>query len=88
MHVTKIYLLVPFDERNIAKEHKAKWDPEEKLWYCLKTIPKELEKYEMTYVDIPYDEKDEYKEKYKSLRWDKNAKSWICSLEEYNMITG
>lgn len=31
----KVYLIVPFDEKDMAKQMGARWDPEAKLWYAL-----------------------------------------------------
>ncbi|RYG67636.1 hypothetical protein EON64_07010 [archaeon] len=30
----KVYLIVPFDEKDMAKQMGARWDPEAKLWYA------------------------------------------------------
>lgn len=30
---TRIYLEVPFEEKDIAKEHGCRWDPEATLWF-------------------------------------------------------
>lgn len=35
--VKKIYLDVPYAKKEIAKEHGAKWNPDEKKWYILDT---------------------------------------------------
>jgi len=42
--MTRVYLNVPFDEKDVAKSHGAKWDPEKKKWWVQEMKP-ELEKY-------------------------------------------
>jgi len=41
---TKIYLNVPYKDKDDAKKHGAKWDPKKKKWYTFKMLP-ELELY-------------------------------------------
>ena len=82
----KIYVVTPYDKKDLIKEKGGRFDFERKLWYFKDKLPSEFEKYEMMYIDIPYKRKDEMKETYKSLRWDSNEKTWLCSLEDYNII--
>ena len=71
----------------MVKSFGAKWDPQLKKWYFEgDKLKDELEQYEETVVDIAYEDKDEYKEKY-SIRWDAENKNWITSkrvAEEIN----
>jgi len=82
----KIYVVTPYEKKDLIKEKGGRFDGERRLWYFLNKLPSEFKQYEMTYIDIPYDRKDELKESHKSLRWDCNAKTWFCSLEDFNMI--
>lgn len=41
---TKIYLNVPYKDKEIAKKHGSMWDPKKKKWYAFKIVP-ELESY-------------------------------------------
>lgn len=36
----KIFLNVPYDDKDEAKSAGARWDPEKKSWYCLSTMDK------------------------------------------------
>lgn len=71
----------------MVKSFGAKWNPKVKKWYYEgDEIKPELEQYEETIVDIAYEDKDEYKEKY-SIKWDAVNKNWITSkrvAEEIN----
>ena len=71
----------------MVKSFGAKWDPQLKKWYFEgDKLKDELEQYEETVVDIAYEDKDEYKEKY-SIKWDAVNKNWITSkrvAEEIN----
>jgi DNA topoisomerase IB len=40
-----VWLSVPFEEKDIAKRHGAKWSPEQKSWYVLGKVPAELKRY-------------------------------------------
>ena len=41
--ISKIYLEVPYKNKEVAKSFGAKWCPEEKLWYYINNIEKEKE---------------------------------------------
>lgn len=71
----------------LKKTYKIKWDADKKLWYYEgEKIIDGLKKYTIKKIDIDYDDKDEYKLNYKSLKWDAKIKTWLCSLEDYNKI--
>ena len=42
--MTRIYLNVPYEEKDVAKSRGAKWDPGEKKWWVQEMKP-ELEIY-------------------------------------------
>eukprot|EP01031_Cornospumella_fuschlensis_P036634 gene36634-44438_t len=31
----KVYLIIPFEDKDVAKQMGARWDPEAKLWYAM-----------------------------------------------------
>lgn len=70
----KIYLEIPYDKKELAKQNKCKWCPAEKKWWCENSDNKLVETYLKTYFDIPYDAKDRAKEL--GARWDMESKSW------------
>jgi hypothetical protein len=50
-------------------------------------LPEELQKYKSYPVFIEYDDKDLFKTKYKSLRWNPTKKNWLCNELDYKAIT-
>jgi len=74
MTETKIYLDVPFSEKEFAKKNKCRFDMEKKKWYATSSTNPIIEKYLLTYFEVPYDLKDRAKEV--GARWDAEAKSW------------
>ena len=86
MEKDRIYLLVPFDLKDeLKKTEKILWDTKKRLWYCLK-ITETLKPYVAFFVDVEYDEKDEMKEKYKSLRWNRTFKSSLVVEEDFEKM--
>ena len=49
-------------------------------------LQKKLKPYVDFFVDVEYDEKDEMKEKYKSLRWNRTFKSWLVVEEDFEKM--
>ena len=45
-----------------------------------------LKPYELMYISVDYDDKDDYKEKMKSMRWDKINKQWRITRKDYDEI--
>lgn len=83
----KIYLLIPFEKKDeLKKLYKIKWDANSKLWYSLKDI-EELKQYTIKKIQVEYADKDIMKSKYKSMRWNDDEKTWICSNEDYIKFT-
>ena len=80
----KIYLLIPFEKKDeLKKLHKIRWDTEKKLWF-IGEIVEDLKPYQIKKIVIPYESKDIVKEKYKNIRFEKETKSWLFSLNDYN----
>ena len=86
-NTTKYTLLVPFEDKDIVKKHGAKWDSLNKNWYFIGDLPEELKKYNSYPVHVEYEDKDIFKSKYKSLRWNPVKKNWLCNEFDYNAIT-
>jgi len=61
----RIWLKVPFTEKEKAKELGAQWDAKEKKWYCSS---------KREYLNVPYALKD--KAKALGAKWDPSAKKW------------
>ena len=81
-------LLVPFEKKeDVKKEFKIKWDMDNKIWYYIgNELPEALEKYREMVVDVPYEDKDLFKKRFKSMRWNKDDKIWTMSKEEFLTI--
>ena len=78
----KIYLLIPFKIKDTIKESESIfWDVERRLWYCTE-LTDGLKDYEMNLVDIEYMEKDFFKEKLKSMKWNSHFKSWMVDKND------
>jgi hypothetical protein len=84
----KHYLLVPYDKKDELKEkYLIKWDTDKKLWYFLgEDIPVELKLFKLYYIAVSFDDKDIYKKKYKSMKWDAIEKQWCCNGQDYERI--
>jgi len=65
----------------LKKTYKIKWDAKQKLWYANK-MEEGLNKYKIVPMDISYDDKDFFKTKLKSMKWDAIKKTWFCSFED------
>ena len=87
--MNKQNLAIPFSLKDeVKKSHPIKFDGGLKTWYIEypDKLPDDLVKYIETYVDVQYEEREEYKAKFKSLQWDGQAKSWKCSREDAEKI--
>lgn len=49
----RIYLNVPYTEKDHAKEHGAKWDPTKKKWWVGDAVPTELERFMIDHTLMP-----------------------------------
>lgn len=61
----RIWLKVPYAEKDKAKELGAKWDASAKKWYCSN---------KREYLNVPYALKD--KAKALGAKWDASEKKW------------
>lgn len=81
-------LLIPFDKKDeVKKDFKIRWDTDKKIWYYIgNELPKGLDKYEEMVVDVRYEDKDLFKKRFKTMRWNNLDKIWTMSREEYLTI--
>lgn len=95
----RIYLDVPYDEKNSAKQLGAKWDSQKRKWYFDGSI-KEIYKFQRWidtrsifsdsnkfYFDVPISDIDIVKEL--GAKWDAEMKSWYYngSPENYQIFS-
>lgn len=95
----RIYLDVPYDEKNSAKQLGAKWDSQKRKWYFDGSI-KEIYKFQRWidtrsifsdsnkfYFDVPISDIDIAKEL--GAKWDAEMKSWYYngSPENYQIFS-
>ena len=85
--MTKIFLQVPFNQKDEAKKAGAKWDTEEKEWYCEGDITPELKKWTKCDVAVAPHDKENLKALFPSIKWNKKLYKWECSLEDYNKLS-
>jgi hypothetical protein len=71
----KVFLKVPFSEKDIAKEKGARFDSDLKLWYCSPNINIDLFIQWCIYLDCPFCQKDEVKKK--GAKFDPEKKLWF-----------
>lgn len=84
MSDSKVYLYVPFAEKEEAKALGGQWDKGEKRWFCYKRDERKFTKWatEKTkvYIKCTFDQKDKIKAL--GAQWDKKAKRWYCYEED------
>ena len=73
--MSKIFLKVPFAQKDEAKGKGARFDSESKLWYCPSglDLTQFIGKWD-AYIECPFSEKDEAKSK--GARFDGDSKKW------------
>lgn len=80
----RYYLAIPFNEKDSLKGSIC-WDADKKLWYTYKYHKDIIAKYNLIYLDVPYEDKDEAKEL--GAIWHPERKQWytpICNTELVN----
>ena len=75
----KIYLNIPYSEKNNGKKAGALWDSKMKSWYITSRIDSKqknniLKRWERIYIKVPFDEKNEVKRM--GGKWDSMKKQW------------
>lgn len=86
----QVRLLFPYAERQEAKKLGAKWNSVEKYWYYPSIdgdLPDDLLKYKSHDIHIEYDDKEFWKQKLSSIKWDANRKVWMVREEDYHVFT-
>jgi hypothetical protein len=85
---SRVYLQVPFEEKDSAKDRGARWDKIRKLWYVEAgwDLAPLIEKWNV-YLDCPFAQKDQAKAK--GARFDPEKKLWYVragarNLEEFS----
>ena len=76
----KYYIHVPYAQKDEAKQNKApgvQWCPEVKKWYVTDSENILLEKYQMLYLNVKYDDKDEAKSL--GCMYDSTLKQWYTT---------
>lgn len=73
--MSRIYLDIPYEERDKAKnEYKLYWDPEKKSWYAPTNKLKEyldiIDEYQKMYIRLKFDNG--------KIKYDKNKKMWYA----------
>lgn len=61
--MSKVFLKVPFVQKDEAKEKGAKFDSDSKLWYCPPAVDLSLFSQWDIYIDCPFADKDDAKSK-------------------------
>ena len=75
----RVYLSVPFDDKEEVKKRGARWDADAKKWYVGEFSPlKDFEQWQtmkdVQYLKVPFAEKDEVKAL--GARWENDKKLW------------
>ena len=75
---SKVYLHVPFEEKDDVKRVGGRWDPGAKKWYIPSLHPQAgFEHWKVCYLNVPFAEKEEAKAK--GAMWDNNAQKWFVN---------
>lgn len=80
----RIYLLIPYELKEIAKKNFCKWDPVSKLWFCNNKNCSLIDKYEIYYLNVDYNERKTAREL--GAVYISSFKSWICLKEQDKLI--
>ena len=82
----QVRLLFPYAERQDAKKFGAKWNSVNKTWYYPSvdgSLPEDLMQYKCHAIHIEYDDKEFWKQKLKSMKWDAINKYWVVNNIDY-----
>ena len=71
-----IYLFVPFEMKEQAKELGAKYDADVRQWYCEANNKKCRLMFDYKYFDVKYDVDEIARLKALGCRWSKEHKKW------------
>lgn len=74
--VPRVYLEVPFAQKDFVKSHRGLWDSEKRMWYCIGEVPDELQKYvsgrARRYLRVSISERQEAKRMGARFDWDRH----------------
>ena len=73
--IDKIYIYLPYENREEAKIKGVYWDPKVKLWYVSDINNILYEKYKQRFLKNKYERKDFYKDN--GGKWDKLRSHWF-----------
>ena len=73
-----VILTVAFDVKDQAKKAGAKWDWDNKYWYCEKNEKEIISKCRTRYLDVEFCDKDRVKRRFGS-GWDALEKKWYIN---------
>ena len=81
MNSDKVYVDIPYSNKEDGKSLGAMWDPSKKSWYIPSSASngdrqKILHRWGRTYIVIPFDEKDAAKEM--GAKWDRSQRQWYA----------
>ena len=87
----RVYLNVPFEDKEEVKRRGGRWDPEVKKWYVGEYAPKkDFEEWQgdefadTQYLNVPFDDKDAAKAL--GARWDKSTNKWYVPKGAPNSV--
>lgn len=80
-------LSIPYNLKDELKKEGIKWDMKNKTWFIEKDeIPEKLQKYVSMDIFVDFDEKDIYKQTFRSMSWNPLIKKWKVSKEDFEKI--
>ena len=72
--MSKVFLFVPYDLKDDAKECGCFYDVSSKKWYCYDDNEEAIERFSIKYIDIKYDRRESAKAN--DCYWDPSLKKW------------
>ena len=72
--MNKVFLYVPYDLKEDAKECKCFYDIDIKKWYCYDNNEEAIDRFSIKYIDIKYDDRERAKSN--ECKWDPLSKKW------------
>ena len=79
----RFYLAVPYDIKDSLKG-LIRWDSEKLLWFTYRYHKDIIEKYNLIYLDVPYEDKDEAKKL--GAIWHKDRKQWYTPIFNTDLV--
>ena len=79
-----VYLDIPYDNKEQAKQLGCRFDPGQRRWYCCDVTPeiRSLERRKV-YLEVPYDDKEQAK--LLGCKWDSWRKQWYIHSDNANL---